>query len=443
MKKILLYTLLFVWLINPAEARFTQQLFDKVKGSVFPVMILGEETEATGGTYQSISSYAGSPLLSNPEVEEERLIGGTGFLVELEGERLVITNAAIQAGENQTIAAVIDYEPHELELIGTDRFYDISILRFPDTEFSKKILPLTLSPLPVFQNQEVFTVAAPADYISHYISEGKISLVNNENFFSGKIDYLLHASRLIDGCNGSPIINEIGEVVGMNTSFVVKSKAATVVALESQTLKELVKRIMANNGKVERSFLGIEFGKKSFGTYEKRGSDLPMITGIIDGGPADQVLNGKQGYFITRINGTEINNLPELLFHLETIEPGAEISFQIASDFRGFGVENVSFYAEQMDEENLGKIGSYYLSQNDLISGNADNDANGIILTVEDNNLSDGPFYEVESLTELGQSVRVEAWGNILESLKNDSTIKIDDELINSYHFNAMNALYY
>ncbi|MCB0843725.1 MAG: serine protease [Bacteroidetes bacterium] len=435
MKQFFIYLFLIFSFSSSLQAKFQSGLIEKVKNSVFPV-ILTSDTQ--NGLYKKTdhfdeSGYATNPMIPGPDpVDDYVYHGSTGFIFQYEGENYVITSYEGKFfSPDYQVNAIIDYHLYQLELVGADRFYDISVLKFSDSELSASLTPLCLSALPPsYLERPVFTVAAPPNYVSHYISPGKMATLTSETeLFTHRQGYIIHYSRLIAGCAGSPIIDELGEVVGLNTQFLLKGKKPAVVALDSYTLRDQLKRILVNHGKIPRSFLGIEFRQGVVG--ENGNSEFPMIAGIVSGGPSEKILRNKINHYITHVNGQSVNNLQQLWSMLELLPPDNPVSLRLVKDARGFGIDTVIFKAERLNSESFCKIGSYYLDTQ--TTGN----------THTSSHASKAVHIPTAELEQLGKTVKLMAWGNVVSKLDLSQMTKNNANISQRNHLESMNSLYY
>jgi S1-C subfamily serine protease len=302
------------------------------------------------------------------------------------------------------------------------------VLRFTDPEFSANLHSLELSSLPLLREQSVFTIAAPPNYVSHYVSPGEMALLNTEaELFTQRRGYIVHYSRLIDGCTGSPIINEFGDVVGLNTRFLIKGQQPAVVALDSYTLRDQFKKILQHNGEIPRSFLGVEFKQD---LSERHSDAYPMIAGVVDGGPSETGLSDKINHYITHINGSSVNSLQQLWAILESVSPDSDVSLRLLKDVRGFGVDTVVIKAAKLDTENFCKIGSYFLEAQKPGKDGREY-------------LSKDEYVETSALEKLGKTVKLSAWERVVTRLDfahiNRNGLNISSE----NQMDSTNSLYY
>jgi hypothetical protein len=183
---------------------------------------------------------------------------------------------------------------------------------------------------------------------------------------SGRFGFLETTISLQKGCSGSPLLNCNGDVIGINTRY--SSLTSQSYAIDGQLAQRLIRSMLENEGRVKRSFWGLELVQK---TRNIAGPYYPadplggiLISGLLAESPACVVLKGYVGYFLTEINGIQVRNLPEVLALAERIQPGELVSLGLTrTDNAEEPVTRHSFVSEDLTVANLERIASYFLSR--------------------------------------------------------------------------------
>ena len=141
---------------------------------------------------------------------------GSGFIVELEGKRLILTNRHVVKGAEKVMVST-DAEkllPTASYRIASD--LDLAVVECPD---SLKAPPLRLATRPLNPGAEVIALGFPLG-LSKVITRGVVSAIEDK--------YVLFDAPVSSGNSGGPVVNQFGEVIGVATMGT-QSQGATVV----------------------------------------------------------------------------------------------------------------------------------------------------------------------------------------------------------------------
>lgn len=141
---------------------------------------------------------------------------GSGFIVELDGKRLVLTNRHVVKGAEKVMVGT-DAEtllPSVSYKIASD--LDLAVVECPE---SLKAPPLRLATRPLNPGAEVIALGFPLG-LSKVITRGVVSAVEDQ--------YVLFDAPISSGNSGGPVVNQFGEVIGVATMGS-QSRGAAVV----------------------------------------------------------------------------------------------------------------------------------------------------------------------------------------------------------------------
>jgi S1-C subfamily serine protease len=282
---------------------------------------------------------------------------GSGFVVTGEGE--IATNAhVVSQGEGSELKPArevyvefADGNRVEAEVVGTDPFADIALLRVdPDG--------LTLRPLRMASDDTV-DVGEPVAAIGspfgqrQSLSVGVVSATDRsvESLTDFQIPGAVQTDAAINpGNSGGPLVDADGRVIGVNQQIRTSSGANEGVGYAVPV--DLVKRSLdqlREEGEVRYAYLGVSTQQLYPQLVER--FDLPVDKGawiqeITEGGPAeDAELRGggravrfqasrvnPGGDIITRVGDTDIANPDDLSAAISLLEPGTEVELEIRRD---------------------------------------------------------------------------------------------------------------
>lgn len=132
---------------------------------------------------------------------------GSGFAI---GENCIITNAHVINKNAATRVATYSGEYFDTFVIAVDESRDIAILGVTDGNF----IPLRVANLSnVKIGDDVYAIGAP-NSLAFTLTKGVISAKDRK---VGRYTYLQTDAAINTGNSGGPLLNELGEVVGVNS----------------------------------------------------------------------------------------------------------------------------------------------------------------------------------------------------------------------------------
>ena len=132
---------------------------------------------------------------------------GSGFAV---GENCIITNAHVLDNPNDIALTTYAGETHTAYLVGYDQDKDIAVLGVKDAKFT----PLTIADYKTLNTgDDVYAIGAPKS-MAYTLTKGVISAKERE---IGKYKYIQTDAAINEGNSGGPLLNDEGNVIGINT----------------------------------------------------------------------------------------------------------------------------------------------------------------------------------------------------------------------------------
>lgn len=200
-------------------------------------------------------------IYSSEDLSEPFSIG-TG--VALFAEDLIITNYHVVEGGDVIRVQTSDDAEYDAELVGSDFFSDLAVLRIEDKSF----MPLTLRTDDggIRIGDPVFTIGAALGDFRNSVTAGVVSgldrsVVVPEAGFA--YESLIQTDAAINpGNSGGPLLNGDGEVVGINTLIVRGDTFSEGLgeglgfAIAGATVNQIAEQIIAE-GEIVRPFFGI------------------------------------------------------------------------------------------------------------------------------------------------------------------------------------------
>ena len=269
-------------------------------------------------------------------VEEIPSGSGTGFVWDVSG--LVVTNFHVIAGAHKLTVTLQDRTEHEADVIGVAPEKDLAVLRIKNP-------PEHLATLPMGDSQEltvgrkVLAIGNPFG-LDTTLTTGIVSALGREIQAPGerKIRGVIQTDAAINpGNSGGPLLNSLGQLVGVNTAIYSPSGASAGIgfAIPVNTVKEVVPQLISY-GRILRPMIGVELASDRWvRRYKIKG--LPVVQ-VYQGLPAAEAglraayrdARGQVvlGDIITHVNDKAIRSNDDYYNALEAYEPGQKITLK-------------------------------------------------------------------------------------------------------------------
>lgn len=254
---------------------------------------------------------------------------GSGVIVTKEGH--VLTNHHVIQGTPRIRLTMHDGSVHSAKVIGSDPAVDIAVLKI-DGKGPFKPLKFGDSSKAEVGNS-VFAIGSPFG-LGTSVTEGKIS-AKKRPFADSQVDLLQTSAAINPGNSGGPLINILGEIVGINSriystnrnspgfqgiGFAIPSNAAF------KTMTDILQR-----GRPVRGFLGMAMEdldpmtRKEFGYGERAGV---RVTALVPDSPAMKAGLRKDDIII-RYKGEKITSMRRLIALIQQSQVGDKVSMEI------------------------------------------------------------------------------------------------------------------
>ncbi|KKR14891.1 MAG: 2-alkenal reductase [Candidatus Falkowbacteria bacterium GW2011_GWA2_39_24] len=315
------------------EQEATIRAIDKAIASVVNVMVYEKVTDTTYDT-------VGSKKKAEPK---KILIGqGTGFLISANG--WIITNKhvaeASKLGNSEYTVVLNDGRKFGAFLIGKDPFNDLAVLRILGNSFPYLSLAPT-SNVPV--GTTVMAIGNALGKYQNSVTKGIISGLSRNIIASDKkgkpvsLDNVLQTDAEINqGNSGGPLINLLGQVVGVNVA-VDHSGSSIGFAIPADDVRPVINSII-KYGRIVRPWLGVRYVMITPELATELG--LPVDKGallitneagdpaVVAGSPADKA-GLKLDDIILEANGTILGDRNTLLSLTQKQNPGDKMKVKV------------------------------------------------------------------------------------------------------------------
>jgi len=280
----------------------------------------GEPLDPNSAAGRLYDRLFGDGAQADPEPPQEAT--GTGFIVDKGG--YILTNHHVVENAIKITVKLSDKSEFPARLIGSDSYTDLAVIKI-DAGKDLQVARFGNSDA-VKTGDWVIAVGSPFGF-DHTVTSGIISAKGRSaddlngggmsNSPSNQFQSFLQTDAAINpGNSGGPLVNMVGEVIGINTAIVseTNSFAGLGFALPSNIAIKVYNQL-AQTGKMTRGSIGITYAD------EVESSSLLPAFGVKEGVIVKDVIVGKpaaqaglrDGDIITFIDGHKISNGPMLL----------------------------------------------------------------------------------------------------------------------------------
>jgi len=266
----------------------------------------------------------GSPG-ANSGPRPERHNTGTGFIVREDG--YIVTNAHVVKNSSKINVTLNDKRQLEATVVGIDSFSDLAVLKINAKDLPTAEMGTSTGLRP---GEFVIAIGSPMGY-DHSVTLGIVSAVGRTvTDVNGNINFIQTDAAINPGNSGGPLLNMIGQVVGVNTAIAARAQNIGF-SIPIDIAKPTVTDLIANK-KIERPFLGLKVGELDASVL--KGLGLPSST---EGVFISQVFsNGsaaKSGLermdIVQKIDGKDIKKSQQLQDAVRARKVGDTLSFMI------------------------------------------------------------------------------------------------------------------
>ena len=179
---------------------------------------------------------------------------GSGVVVSTDG--FILTNEHVIQNAEEIMVTLFDRRNYRAELVGVDSETDLAVLRIE----APNLIAADWGDSDALQvGSLVWALGSPFG-LEQTTTQGIVSAKHRRQ--AERVSTKLHQDLLQSdvainpGNSGGPLVNERGEVIGINTSIVGEAFCGISFAVPSSVAHEVFDRIR-ENGYVDRSFLGV------------------------------------------------------------------------------------------------------------------------------------------------------------------------------------------
>ena len=277
-------------------------------------------------------------LLGEPGVLPDRERGqGSGVIIDQNG--LVLTNAHVVERVDIVSITLPDGTNYDGKVLGTDSITDLALVQVKE-DINSKVAPLGDS-----EKLEVgdWAIALGTPYgLEKTVTLGIISSlhrdINSLGFSDKRLDLIQTDAAINPGNSGGPLVNSIGEVIGINTLVRSGPGAGLGFAIPINLARRVSEQLL-DDGKVIHPYLGVQLISLNAKIAKEHNNDpnslvqLPersgaLIQSIVPNSPAERA-GLKRGDLVIAAEDILINEPKALLDEVEKAKIGQVFPLKI------------------------------------------------------------------------------------------------------------------
>jgi len=286
--------------------------------------------------------------------ETEDVVGGvgSGFVFDKKGH--IITNEHVVKNANKVIVTFLDGRSYNAEIIGTDEYTDLAVIKVnADLALLHPLLIGDSSNLKV--GEGIAAIGNPFG-LSGSMTSGIVSQIGRllPSGSGYSIPDVIQTDAAINpGNSGGPLLNMRGEIVGINTAIQSTTGSNTGVgfAIPSQTVAKIIP-ILVEDGEYKHPWIGIsgrDIDPDMAKVLNLQDAIGFLVITVVEDSPAfDAGLIGSDktidvdgvnypvgGDIILEVDGIEVRKIDDILIHLQRAKSvGDEMILEVLRDGR-------------------------------------------------------------------------------------------------------------
>jgi serine protease Do len=264
-----------------------------------------------------------------PSQQRERSLG-SGVIVASNG--YILTNNHVVDDANDVRVTLSDKREFKARVIGTDPKTDVAVLKIDATDL----------PTVVIGNSDKVQVGDYALAIGNpfglgdTVTMGIVSATGRGNLgIEDYEDFIQTDAPINPGNSGGALVNERGELVGINTAILSRSEGNNGIgfAVPMDVARNVMDQIV-KTGKVTRAYLGVM--AQDVTPQLAKAFHANVVSGALVGevspdSPAAKA-GMQKGDIIEAVNGKTVNDGAQLRMHISLMQPGTTVNVKVLRD---------------------------------------------------------------------------------------------------------------
>ncbi|MBE9143392.1 HhoA/HhoB/HtrA family serine endopeptidase [Planktothrix mougeotii] len=278
--------------------------------------------------------FFGSQMPNSPQQEIVRG-SGSGFIVNSNGR--IITNAHVVDGVKNVSVVLKDGRQFEGKVIGSDPVTDVAVVQIE----ANNLPTVSLGNSEALQPGELAIAIGNPLGLDNTVTVGIVSATGRSGSEVGipdkRVSFIQTDAAINPGNSGGPLLNQKGEVIGMNTA-IIQGAQGLGFAIPINQVQRIAEQI-STTGKVQHPYLGIQMVTLSPEVKESLNQDPNspisvnedqgiLIVRVIPNSPAHQ--SGlRAGDVIIQVDNKPVTKADEVQQAVENVTVGSSLRMQV------------------------------------------------------------------------------------------------------------------
>ena len=280
---------------------------------------------------------------------------GSGFIISKDG--YVLTNEHVVHGADKITVILSDGRSFTGRIVGSHPQYDLAIVKIDGKDLP--VAPLGTSN-DLLVGEWAIAIGNPFGFLLNdtqpTVTAGVISAtrrdIKSQSQTTGIYKNMIQTDAAINpGNSGGPLVNALGQVIGVNTFIFTKSGGSEGIgfAIPIDAAKRVVDEII-KYGRVRNIWIGVgtwditPYLAERIGTKDRNGL---YISSVEKGSPADKAA-ARVGDIIRKVNGTAIGDVNEAYRAIFGANVGDTVTLTVERDGK---LVNLRLILEELQEE--------------------------------------------------------------------------------------------
>lgn len=296
---------------------------EQIAAAVGP-SVVGVINKAKLQAQKYIDPFSGRWYYSQGSESSETVEQGSGSGIILTTSGYIVTNEHVIDGAEEIVVILNTGDEYEATLVGKDTKTDLAVLKIEPNGAELKAAVLGDSTKTVVGERAIAIGNPLGQEFSGTTTQGIISAVNRTMTIDKRTYNLLQTDAAINsGNSGGALINQYGEVIGINSIKLSDSSVEGMgFAIAISEAKPIIEDLMANGYVSGRPLVGIEVAETRYGLF---------ISGITEGSGAYNA-GLKAGDMISKVDGETVKTTSEINEKRDKKKPGESLKFTIMRD---------------------------------------------------------------------------------------------------------------
>jgi S1-C subfamily serine protease len=196
---------------------------------------------------------------------------GSGFIIDPEG--LILTNAHVIEGADQVLVTLKDGREFAGDVLGVDALTDLAVIRVEAEDLPVVTLGNSEQLRP---GEWAIAIGNPLG-LDNTVTAGIISGTGRSSAQirvpDKRVSFIQTDAAINPGNSGGPLLNEVGEVIGVNTAIIGGAQGLGF-AIPINTAREIADELITN-GRVEHPYLGLQMRSLTPAVREVLNAEVP------------------------------------------------------------------------------------------------------------------------------------------------------------------------